>query len=197
MDCKNDFWALGKRLSCGNQECLYECWIIYKSVILMLNFNWERPNNLAHMHSLLKIIILWKTVMLSFQQRNRQVIPTLSWSIESNFECNIKLFILCSVVLYLRTFSFFLSFSLSLSPPLPPSLPLSLSLSLSFRAAPVAYGGSQARGWIGGAVAASLCHSHSNVGSRLRLQPTPQLMAMSDPYPTERGQGSNPHPHGC
>ena len=36
------------------------------------------------------------------------------------------------------------------------------------RAAPTAYGGSQARGLIR-AVAASLCQSHSNVGSELRL----------------------------
>ena len=49
-----------------------------------------------------------------------------------------------------------------------------------FRAAPVAYGGSQARGLIG-AVAAGLCHSHSNVGSEQCLRPTPQLMAMPDP----------------
>ena len=37
-----------------------------------------------------------------------------------------------------------------------------------FRAAPVAYGGSQARGPIG-AVAAGLHHSHSNSGSELHL----------------------------
>ena len=49
-----------------------------------------------------------------------------------------------------------------------------------FRAAFVAYGGFQARGQIG-AVAASLNHSHSNVGSELHLRPTPQLMAMPDP----------------
>jgi len=36
------------------------------------------------------------------------------------------------------------------------------------RAAPVAYGGSQARGLIG-AVAAGLRQSHSNLGSKLRL----------------------------
>ena len=46
-------------------------------------------------------------------------------------------------------------------------------------AAPVAYGGSQARGRIG-AVAASLRQSHSNAGSEPRLQPTPQLTAMPD-----------------
>ena len=42
------------------------------------------------------------------------------------------------------------------------------------------YGGSQARGPTG-ATAADLHHSHSNVGSEPRLQPTPQLMAMPDP----------------
>ena len=41
-----------------------------------------------------------------------------------------------------------------------------------FRAAPVAYGGSQARGWIGAVAASLLCHSHSNPGSEPRLQPT-------------------------
>ena len=43
-----------------------------------------------------------------------------------------------------------------------------------FRAAPVAYGGSQTRGRIG-ATAAGLHHSHSNTGSEQSLQPTPQL----------------------
>ena len=37
---------------------------------------------------------------------------------------------------------------------------------------PAAYGGSQARGLIG-AAAASLCQSHSYVGSEPRLRPTP------------------------
>ena len=46
-------------------------------------------------------------------------------------------------------------------------------------AAPTAYGGSQARGPIG-AVATGLCQSHSNAGSELRLQPTPQLTATPD-----------------
>ena len=48
------------------------------------------------------------------------------------------------------------------------------------RAAPVAHGGSQARGLIG-AVAAELHQSHSNAGSEPRLQPTPQLTAVLDP----------------
>jgi len=59
----------------------------------------------------------------------------------------------------------------------------------------MAYGDSQARGLIG-AVAAGLCQSHSNAGSEPRLQPTPQLTAMPDPQPTERGQGPNPQPRG-
>ena len=47
-------------------------------------------------------------------------------------------------------------------------------------AAPVAYGGSQARGQIR-AVAASLRQSQSNTGSEPHLQPTPQFTAMLDP----------------
>ena len=49
-----------------------------------------------------------------------------------------------------------------------------------FRAALMAYGGSQARGLIR-ATAAGLHHSHRNAGSEPRLQPGPQLMAMPDP----------------
>ena len=47
-----------------------------------------------------------------------------------------------------------------------------------------------------GAVAASLCHSHSNVGSEPQLQPTPQLTVTPDPQPIEQGQGLNTYPHG-
>ena len=53
-------------------------------------------------------------------------------------------------------------------------------LSFVFRAAPEAYGGSQARGPIG-AVATDLHQSHSNAGSKPRLRTTPQLTAMPDP----------------
>ena len=52
--------------------------------------------------------------------------------------------------------------------------------SFLFRAAPAAYGGSQAKGRIR-AVAAGLHHSHSNARSELSLWPTPQLTAMPDP----------------
>ena len=58
-----------------------------------------------------------------------------------------------------------------------------LSFYLVFsRAAPSAYGGSQARGQIG-AVAAGLYQSHSDLGSELNLRPTPQLMAAPDLNP--------------
>ena len=48
------------------------------------------------------------------------------------------------------------------------------------RAAPVAYGDSQARG-LSRAVAASLHHSHGNAGSEPSLRPTAQLTATLDP----------------
>ena len=64
-----------------------------------------------------------------------------------------------------------------------------------FRATPAAYGSSQARGPIR-AAAASLRHSHSNTGAEANLPPPPQLTATLNPYPTERGQGSNLYTHG-
>ena len=65
-----------------------------------------------------------------------------------------------------------------------------------FRAAPAAYGSSQARGQIG-ATAVDQGHSHNNANSEPCLRPTPELTAMPDPLTAERGQGSNPHPHEC
>ena len=55
-----------------------------------------------------------------------------------------------------------------------------LSLLLLFRAAPEAYGGSQARGQIR-AAATGLCHSQSHARSQPSLRPTPQLTALPDP----------------
>ena len=55
-----------------------------------------------------------------------------------------------------------------------------LFLAFFFRAAPMACGNSQARGWIR-AAAASLCHSNSNMGPKLHLWPVPQLTATPDP----------------
>ena len=49
-----------------------------------------------------------------------------------------------------------------------------------FRATPRAHGSSQARSLIR-ATAAHLCHSHSHMGSKLQLQPIPQLTATQDP----------------
>ena len=65
-----------------------------------------------------------------------------------------------------------------------------------FRAAPMAYGGSQTRGHIR-AVAPGLCHSHISIRSKLRLKPTPHPKATPDPQPAEWGQGSNSYPHEC
>ena len=59
----------------------------------------------------------------------------------------------------------------------------------SFKAAPVACASSRARGQIR-TTAAGLHHSHGNEESK------PHLPATQDPKPTERGQGSNLHPHG-
>ena len=49
-----------------------------------------------------------------------------------------------------------------------------------FRAPPIAYRGSQARGLIG-AVATSLHHRHSNTRSESCLRPIPQLTVKPDP----------------
>ena len=70
-----------------------------------------------------------------------------------------------------------------------------LFFSFLLRLTPLAYGSSQARGLIRAAVA-SLHHSHSNLGSELHLQPTPQLVETPDSQPTEQGQGSNLCSHG-
>ena len=56
----------------------------------------------------------------------------------------------------------------------------SFSFFCLFRAAPVAYGDSQARGLIR-TTAAGLRQRHSNARSELCLRPTAQLMAMTDP----------------
>ena len=74
-----------------------------------------------------------------------------------------KLYIYLSFTFYLFIYllTYFLSFCLS-------------------GAAPAAHGGSQARGLIG-TVDTGLRHSHSNAGSKLRLQPTPQLTETPDP----------------
>ena len=66
-----------------------------------------------------------------------------------------------------------------------------------FRASTEANGNSEDRGLIR-AAAASLPRSHSNLRPKMHLQPTTYTtaQAMQDPYPTEQGQGSNPHSRG-
>ena len=59
-------------------------------------------------------------------------------------------------------------------------IPVLGQMSLFYRATPSAYGSSQARGQIR-ATAAGLHHGHSNAGSKLCLQPTPQFTATPDP----------------
>ena len=73
-------------------------------------------------------------------------------------------------------------------------LPSFLFFFAFFRAALLAYESSQVGGQLR-AAAAGLHHSHSNLGSKPHLRPTPQLTAILDPQPTEQGQGSNPNPH--
>ena len=64
-----------------------------------------------------------------------------------------------------------------------------------YRAVPTAYGGSLARVLMA-ATAAGLHHSHSGLRSEPHLQLTPELMAMTNPQPSEQGQGLNSQPHG-
>ena len=67
----------------------------------------------------------------------------------------------CNFLLYSRSNKFF-----------PLAFFLSFFFFFLFRAAPMAYESSWARGWIG---AGSLCHSHSHTRSKLHLQPMLQL----------------------
>ena len=55
-----------------------------------------------------------------------------------------------------------------------------LGIYFIFIAAPLAYGGSQASGLIGG-TADPLHHSHSNAGSKQHFRPRLQLVEMPDP----------------
>ena len=63
-----------------------------------------------------------------------------------------------------------------------------------FRAAGAAYGSSKDRDRI--RAIASATQDGVSLGCKLHPRLTPQLMATPDPQPTERGQGSNPHPYG-
>ena len=63
-----------------------------------------------------------------------------------------------------------------------------------FRTAPAIYGNSQAKGRIG--AAAEAYTTGMATPDPRHLWPMLQLLAKPDAYPTEGGQGSNPHPHG-
>ena len=65
---------------------------------------------------------------------------------------------------------------------------------LLFRATPTAFGRSQTKDPTG-TTAASQCHSHSNLESKLHLWPTPQLMANAGSLTHCRRPGIHPHPH--
>ena len=70
---------------------------------------------------------------------------------------------------------------------------LFICLFLLFRATPVAYGGSQPRGPVRAAELQLPAYPTATATSDLsQLLPTPQLMAMPDPQPTEQSQGLNP-----
>ena len=110
---------------------------------------------------------------------SRSPYPDLDFSFSFSLSFSLSLFLslfLC----------FFLSFSLSLSllpsflPSFFPSFLLSFVFLSIFRATPTPCRGSQARGSVG-AVAAGLCQSQRNTGSKPRLLSTPQLTATPDP----------------
>ena len=67
---------------------------------------------------------------------------------------------------------------------------LSIFFFLVFYLFRATYGHSQAGGLIG-PIAASLHHSHSNMGTKLHVLLTPQLMATLGPQTSEGGQGLN------
>ena len=60
---------------------------------------------------------------------------------------------------------------------------INFSLLFFLRATPVAYGSSQATGWIGATAAG---HSHSNTGCEPSLLSTPQLTPMPDLHPLSK-----------
>ena len=89
---------------------------------------------------------------------------------------------MCFEIKVVYTFDFFLKVIIVVLGSLPFHVHfiITIIIIIIFRAAPVAYGGSQARSLIR-AAAAGLQHKHSHTGSKPRLQPTPQLMATLDP----------------
>ena len=107
---------------------------------------------------------------------------------------------LCQTNRYYLTLSMALiDRSKMMATPLYAKCPTSLSfIFFLFMATCVAYGSSQARGWIR-ASAASLHHSHSNTSSprsQLHLQPTHGLWQHQIINPLIKARDLSPHPHG-
>ena len=119
--------------------------------LFFLSFLWPHPQ---HMKVPQARNWIWASAV-SFNSLHRSVFriraSTATWDIEVGFLTHITT---------ART-HLFIFFSLFMSPP-------------------EAYGSSQARGRIR-AAAAGVHHSHSNMGSKPRLWPIPQLMATPDP----------------
>ena len=101
-------------------------------------------------------LLIWWIILFCFQMKK----TTLHYQSTSQLLRIYSFLYVNSIFQYLTKFFFFFFFVISW-------------------AAPMAYGGSQARGWIG-AVATGLGQSHSNAGSEPCRQPIPQLMAMLD-----------------
>ena len=122
----------------------------------------------------------WHTALCKFKVYS--IIYT-SWNDYHN-KPFVTLCIIFIVLIYLITWSLDLltAFIQSLSPPPVSGLLFQwvCFIFCLFRAAPAAYGSSQARGWIR-ATAAGLHHSNSNARSEPHLWRTPQLTAVPDP----------------
>lgn len=106
MNCKNDFWDLGKYFSVETKQCLYHCWIIYELAILMLNFNWERPNNFGQHAVCLKLLFYERHSHYDFSRetgKSFQFYHSL-WKLVLNTAWNHLFYV--SIVLHLRTFCF-------------------------------------------------------------------------------------------
>ena len=107
---------------------------------------------------------LWVAATFFCKAHHHYMDRSWEWSLSLNCNCHIQsfsMFVDWPNNLLLRNFFFFFFFVFS-------------------RATPEAHGDSQARRLIR-AVATGLYHSYSKVGSKLRLQPIPQLTAMPDP----------------
>jgi len=136
-----------------------------------MHLSWELSVTGQHSGEMTLLSTIKICVMTLFLAFLRPDLPNSSYkavrllSLLLNFSCAIVSFplfgLLFFIFIYLFCFVVFCLFAFS-------------------RATPAVYGGSQVRGRIG-AVATGLRQSHSNLGSKPHLQPTPQLTATPDP----------------